>query len=112
MDQLEYVVLKRQSTFDYLKRAHHGSLYWLNVVKITKRDILQYHTRHPHDPIVWAKRIEELFLLGLSMGKLLELPNGPMIVRAFAQLMEEHEHFLTHGMVRQACNPHLTSVCL
>eukprot|EP00743_Colponemidia_sp_Colp-15_P004484 GILK01004835.1.p1 GENE.GILK01004835.1~~GILK01004835.1.p1 ORF type:complete len:272 (-),score=32.19 GILK01004835.1:127-942(-) len=85
--QIEYVVLKRQKNFDYIRRVHEGRVHWLNVVLITQEDITKIH-----DPNVLAKRAEQWFYLGVSLAKILDLPNGAYTVRAFSQLLEEYEY--------------------
>lgn len=40
------------------------------------------------------KRIRRWFMLGLSLGRLLELCEGATLVRALCQLVEEYEHFI------------------
>jgi len=87
-ETIEYVVTKRQSNFDYIKRVHQGKVHWLNVIQIDKSSILKYYS-----PIKLHKRVERWFLLGLSAGKLLDFPNGSLVVRALAQLLEEYEHY-------------------
>jgi hypothetical protein len=94
MDELEHMVLKRQSTLDYLKRCHMGSTHWLNIIKLSRADIVQHH-----DPRTLELRSEQWFLLGLSCGRILELPAGHLAVRACAQLFEEYDYFISHGMV-------------
>lgn len=97
MEQIEYIVLKRQNTLDYLKRTHQGRVYWLNVIRLSREDIESFYA-----PAELERRAEQLFILGLSVGRLLELSQGALVVRALAQLMEEYEYFVSHGMVSGA----------
>ena len=97
MEKIEYIVVKRQSTLDYLKRVHQGSVHWLNVITLSRSDINEFHEK-----TFLVKRSEQWFFLALSLCRLLELPNGPVIVRACVQLLEEFEYFSTHSMVSEA----------
>jgi len=100
-ETLEYVVTKRQKNFDYIKRAHQGKVHWLNVIKLSKSQILKYYT-----PVKLQKRVERWFILGLSVGKFLELSSGALAVRSLTLLLEEYEHYISHGKPpKRACPP-------
>lgn len=90
-EQVEYVVTKRQQNWDYLKRTHQGKVHWLNVVKLSKKNILEFFP-----PEKLQKRVRRWFILGLSLGRLLELNDGATLVRALCQLLEEYEHHISH----------------
>jgi len=79
VDFIEHLVRKRIESWKYLKRAHEGSVFWMNVVFLTKEDISNYYT----DPKVLQKRAEEWFCLGI--------PNGAPILTAISQLWDEYE---------------------
>jgi len=87
--QIEHIVMRRQQNWDYIKRAHQGKVHWLNVIKLSKASIV---ANFPQEKL--QKRIRRWFLLGLSLGRLLELGDGPPLVRALAQLVEEYEHYI------------------
>ena len=86
---IDYVVTRRQQNWDYLKRAHQGEVHWLNVLHLSKSVI---NKSIPTEKLV--KRIRRWFLLGLSLGRLLELSEGATLVCALTQLIEEYEHFI------------------
>jgi hypothetical protein len=88
---VEHIVTKRQKNLAYLKRAHQGKVHWLNVVKLSPEHITQLL-----GPEKVQKRVTRWFALGLSAGKLLELPSGHTAVRALSQLMEEYEYHISH----------------
>jgi hypothetical protein len=88
-ESVEYVVQKRQTSFDYFKRVQSGKAYWLNVVRISPANLVKHYPKEKLD-----KRIHRWFVLGLSAGKLLELPTGAEVVRGLCQLLEEYEHHI------------------
>ncbi len=92
-ETIEYIVTKRTANFDYIKRAHQGKVYWFNTVQLSKPLINRGFASHK----LLNKRSERWFTLGLSLAKLLEFPNGALLVRAMAQLIEEYEHFNDHN---------------
>lgn len=95
---VEHIVSKRRSNFDYIKRAHQGKVHWLNVLRLTKSMI----TRNlPQEKL--QKRTRRWFMLGLSVGRLVNLEAAHVVV-ALAQLLEEYEHFTHHsgGSYRKA----------
>lgn len=61
----------------------------LNVMKLSKASIV---ANFPVEKM--NKRIRRWFMLGLSLGRLLELSEGATLVRALCQLIEEYEHFI------------------
>lgn len=71
-----------------LQKVHNGGCYWLNVVHFSEADLEKYV-----NTTVSKQRSEAFFMLGLSVSKLLDLPSGIPVVRAFSQLMEEWEYF-------------------
>eukprot|EP00457_Paulinella_chromatophora_P012977 gb/GEZN01013236.1/.p1 GENE.gb/GEZN01013236.1/~~gb/GEZN01013236.1/.p1 ORF type:complete len:308 (-),score=56.90 gb/GEZN01013236.1/:103-978(-) len=99
-ETLEYVVTKRQQTFNYLKRAHQGQVYWLNTVKLSRSDITRFY-----DPATLQKRRQRWVLLGLSLGKLLDIASGVQVVRALSQLLEELDYFVGNPKARCMVSP-------
>lgn len=87
---VEAIVSRRLRNFDYVKRSLQGEVYWLNCIKITKDEIRKFfaETSKP-------KRAEDWFVLGISLGWLLqtELENFP---KALMQLWAEWE-FISSG---------------
>lgn len=58
--QVQALVLKRQKNLDYLKRVHEGKVHWLNVIKLSRSQILKFFT-----PEQLQKRVSRYFLLGI-----------------------------------------------
>mmetsp|Transcript_3961 Transcript_3961/g.6197 ORF Transcript_3961/g.6197 Transcript_3961/m.6197 type:complete len:259 (+) Transcript_3961:63-839(+) len=85
--RLETLIEKRKNNFLYLKRVHNGGCFWLNSVLTEHRD-LNLHIFEKVQPM----RAVMYYYLGLSISKLLDLQPGPVIIRAFAQLLEEWEY--------------------
>lgn len=50
--------------------------------------------RHYVQQVVPKQRAEAFFKLGLGLGRIVHLPKGLPIVRAFSQLMEEWEYYI------------------
>jgi hypothetical protein len=86
---IDYVVARRQQSWNYIKRAHMGEVHWLNVLHLSKALIMK-----SMPPEKLTKRTRRWFMLGLSFGRLLELSEGATLVRALSQLVEEYEHFI------------------
>jgi len=90
VDFIEHLVRKRIESWKYLKRVHEGSIYWMNVVFLTKEDIANYYI----DPKVLQKRAEEWFCLGISLANIFNLANisnGAPFLTAISQLWDEYE---------------------
>jgi hypothetical protein len=87
---VEYIILKRQKNLDYVKRVHEGKVFWLNLVRISKANILNYYS-----PDVLQERALGWLILGLSCSKLLEMADSTCVVRALYQLLEEYEYFMS-----------------
>lgn len=90
-ETVEFIVTKRKSNFDYIKRTHQGKVHWLNVVRLNKANITRFFS-----PEKLQKRVARWYMLGVSAGRLLSLPEGSYVVRAMCQLFEEYEHFCAH----------------
>lgn len=116
-EDIAYIVSRRRQSFDYLKKAHQGRIYFLNVLKLNKIQILQYFSTEK-----LQKRLRRWSLLGFSFARILEHhsggggnnPNmayndnnnnnsnnnsgsvvqGPALVRAMAQCVEEYEYYI------------------
>lgn len=87
---LPELVARRQSVFSYLKRSLTGEAHWLNVVRLSEREVEVAVSSI--DGI--TSRTNQWFCLGLSLGKLLDHPRGSMVARATAQLLLEYGHHI------------------
>lgn len=45
LNKVEYIVTKRVANLNYIRKVHEGDVYWLNVVKLSKDDIINFY--HP-----------------------------------------------------------------
>lgn len=86
LGMVEYIVNKRHSNFEYLKKIHEGGAFWLNCVQIAQEDILKFYGNSTQP------RAEKFFILGTSVAPLLHLQNGSQYIRALAQLIEEYDY--------------------
>jgi hypothetical protein len=86
--RLEALIRKRKANLIYLKKIHIGDTYWLNSCLISKDDIINYGNSE-----VSKQKLESYFILGLSIAKILTIPNGFALIRAFSQLIEEWEYY-------------------
>eukprot|EP01083_Nonionella_stella_P175295 610071_1 len=85
------LVRKREKTLQYIKKGHRGNHHWLNTAKLTTEMI---HKRKD------KKTIEQWFVLGMSLGSLLDFSHGSQIVRSFLQLMEEFDYFMSNNSAK------------
>eukprot|EP01083_Nonionella_stella_P136127 414069_1 len=85
------LVRKREKTLQYIKKGHRGNHHWLNTAKLTTEMI---HKRKE------KKTIEQWFVLGMSLGSLLDFSHGSQIVRSFLQLMEEFDYFMSNNSAK------------
>jgi len=87
--RIESLVIKRQQNISYLRRFHHGGVFWLNCILLKA-------------PITTSvRRTVMYYYLGMSASNLLvqEGMKGFHFVYAFTQLMEEWEyHFSSPTM--------------
>eukprot|EP00741_Cyanophora_paradoxa_P007066 tig00001086_g6837.t1 len=92
MGFIEYLVSKRVTNFSYLKKFfEERGVPWLNCIVMPDAELDTIcKPAAPGDKI--AKRTEQLFYLGMSVGPLLPLLNGDPFVRAMAQLIEEFDY--------------------
>ncbi|KKK24255.1 hypothetical protein AOCH_001544 [Aspergillus ochraceoroseus] len=82
---------KRISTFDYLRKAHEGRIYWFNTVHFSRADI----SRIPYfDSRKLSRRAINYLLLGLSLPPILDVSATPAeYLRALNALLMEFEAF-------------------
>jgi hypothetical protein len=92
LDSLDYVLPRRQKELDYIKRVHTGAVHWLNTIKLDKQLIMQLF-----QPQKLVKRTQRWLVLGLSLGRILELSNLSIIARAVLQLIDEYEYYCSHA---------------
>ena len=86
MIKLKEIIARRQATFDYIKRSLSNNINYLNICKLTDEDIIKSSNQ---------LKCEQIFMLGYSLGKLMECSNGALSVQAYAQLMEEYEYYIS-----------------
>lgn len=93
--ELERLVVRRQTSLDYLKRCHARSVQFLNVARLVRgRDERgEEQARAEADAEAAARWIA----LGLSVARIARMPAGEDVVRACAQLREEFAHFVGRG---------------
>jgi hypothetical protein len=53
-ENFEELARRRIENWRYLKRAHEGSLHWMNIVALTREDIVAFYA----DPKLLQKRYE------------------------------------------------------
>jgi hypothetical protein len=99
LENLDYFIPRRQKELDYIKRVHSGSVHWLNTIKLTKQLIL---TLFDNNKLI--KRTHRWFILGLSLGRILELTNVNAIARGLLQLIEEYEYYCNHSNLTSTIN--------
>lgn len=56
--------------------------------------------------------IRRWFLLGVSLGRLLELADGATLVRALSQLLEEYEHYIAHEVRKTTISLKKNAACV
>lgn len=84
--QCEALVKRRHNNYDYVERAFCGSVFWMNSVKMTGDEILALQE---HSAL--CVQTEQLFILCLSMAKLLDMGNLGNFIKALQQLFEEFQ---------------------
>jgi hypothetical protein len=88
--KLQGLVAKRLANFKYLKMMHEGGHYWLNTVEMSSDFIHNYISSQ-----VPSARTINYFYLGLGMAKVLRADPGYATTKAFMQLMEEYDYFIS-----------------
>ncbi|KJE89343.1 hypothetical protein CAOG_00835 [Capsaspora owczarzaki ATCC 30864] len=86
---IEELAKRRIENLAYLHKAHEGKVLWFNVVHVMRPDLAVLYANEKH-----RDRAKSFFHLGLSLGVVLQLPNGQQFVRAVAQLFEEFRYQL------------------
>eukprot|EP01102_Stenamoeba_stenopodia_P014568 TRINITY_DN4854_c0_g1_i2.p1 TRINITY_DN4854_c0_g1~~TRINITY_DN4854_c0_g1_i2.p1 ORF type:complete len:248 (+),score=45.33 TRINITY_DN4854_c0_g1_i2:28-744(+) len=83
---VESIVSRRLRNFDYVKRSIQGEVYWLNCIKVTKDEIKKFFSETSK-----PKRAEDWFVLGISLGWLLQA-EAEIFLKALQQLWAEWEY--------------------
>lgn len=97
LQQLEAMVEKRTANFGYMRRIHAGGAFWLNCVLISPDELQSYVKKN-----VPEQRTIQYFYLAISLGKLLDMSDGPVFIRALGQLIEEFEYHFNISAIRLA----------
>mmetsp|Transcript_3931 Transcript_3931/g.6027 ORF Transcript_3931/g.6027 Transcript_3931/m.6027 type:complete len:275 (-) Transcript_3931:81-905(-) len=96
MNLVEYLVRKRTSNFAYIKRFHEDrSVAWMNTTLMADIEIDMYFRSQGEK---MSKRLEQWFVLGVSMAPLLQQPNGSFYIRALSQLIEEFDYYCANAV--------------
>ncbi|GAB5361499.1 hypothetical protein AAMO2058_000718300 [Amorphochlora amoebiformis] len=90
-DHLEQVILKRKADISYLRRVHEGNVHWMNIAKLTKEQICN------RNKDTLKLRCQRWFLLGLSIGRLLEQPNSTVLLQSMMQLIQEFDYYVHYA---------------
>jgi hypothetical protein len=88
---VEELVAKRLHNFDYIKRAHQGSVHWMNTVLLSKEDIINFYGKEKKE--VLQKRAEQWFYVGISLAPILTLSSGTPYVVALSTFWDEFEQW-------------------
>ncbi|KAI9598094.1 hypothetical protein BDF19DRAFT_433447 [Syncephalis fuscata] len=91
---LRELVHKRIATFIYFKRLYEGRSFYLNTITITP-ELLLASNQHANDDITPSKRAYMFYILGISMGPLLDLTNSTYYAKALHTLAQEYDTFAT-----------------
>lgn len=93
-DQVVAMIRKRVATFAYLRRAHEGRVHYFNTAILTKEDLASIS----EGPKV-KKRTHHWFVLGVSLGGLLEIDNPIDYIRGLVLLVQEYEYYTAKGFI-------------
>ncbi len=93
--RLETLIDKRINNFLYLKKIHEGGCYWLNCVLFEKNDLNNCIQLKCPD-----NRSLTYYYLGLSVSSLLDITDGPPVIKALSQLMEEWEYAFSNAAIQ------------
>ena len=44
LDEIKQIVESRDVNWSYIKRIHEGITFWMNVIHVTKYDLVMYYT--------------------------------------------------------------------
>ncbi|KAJ8659971.1 hypothetical protein O0I10_004197 [Lichtheimia ornata] len=85
-EYLTELVSKRVATIKYLRRAHEGSTHWFNTILLTKSDLSAFYPN-----VKMQRRTCNFYVLGVSLGTILDITNTGDYVKALSQLVAEFE---------------------
>ncbi|KAI8368184.1 uncharacterized protein BYT42DRAFT_121021 [Radiomyces spectabilis] len=85
-EYLYELISKRVATITYLRRAHGGNTYWFNTILLTKDDL---DNLYPNAKMI--RRTCNFYMLGVSLGTILEITNTWDYLKALHQLLNEFE---------------------
>ncbi|KAI8055363.1 hypothetical protein BDF22DRAFT_676760 [Syncephalis plumigaleata] len=91
---LRELVHKRIATLIYFKRLYEGRSFYLNTMIITP-ELLHTNSPYVNDDIAPGKRAYMFYVLGTSLGPLLELTNSTYYAKALYTLVQEYDTFST-----------------
>ncbi|KAG2220602.1 hypothetical protein INT45_002624 [Circinella minor] len=86
-EYLSELVSKRVATIRYLRRAHEGNTHWFNTILLTKGDLSSIYPN-----IKMQRRSCNFYMLGVSLGTILDIMNTADYVKALGQLLNEYEY--------------------
>ena len=78
--QLEFMVSKRKSNFEYLRKVHTGNVFWLNIFQFSKDYMKKYSKSVPFE------RIIGFYNLGLGVANVIKLEPGAPLVKGISQV--------------------------
>ncbi|ORX96485.1 hypothetical protein K493DRAFT_314495 [Basidiobolus meristosporus CBS 931.73] len=92
LEALRDLIHKRISTFAYLQRVHNGGAHYFNTILLSEEDLSRFYNNKR-----LRKRSQKIFILGTSLGPILEITTTPDYVKALHQIIHEYEHFVSDG---------------
>ncbi|KAI9254474.1 hypothetical protein BDA99DRAFT_518500 [Phascolomyces articulosus] len=88
-EYLSELVSKRVATIKYLRRAHEGNTHWFNTILLTKNDLSSIYPN-----MKMQRRSCNFYMLGVSLGTILDIMNTSDYVKALGQLLNEYEYHI------------------
>ena len=104
--ELERVVVRRQTSLDYLKRCHTKSMHFLNVARLVggvdeRKGPAAARAAEAEDAALASRWVA----LGMSVAQIAQMASGEEVVRACAQLREEYLYYAGKDGVSSAPPP-------
>jgi len=92
-EEVKQLVDSRDVNWNYIKRIHEGVTFWMNVVHITRNDLIYYYTKKLK-PADIQKRSRKWFCMGISLSNLLSnVENLDSYIKKLEQFWNEFETF-------------------
>eukprot|EP01091_Cochliopodium_minus_P006384 TRINITY_DN16278_c0_g1_i1.p1 TRINITY_DN16278_c0_g1~~TRINITY_DN16278_c0_g1_i1.p1 ORF type:complete len:250 (+),score=43.00 TRINITY_DN16278_c0_g1_i1:12-761(+) len=92
-EEAKLLIESRYVNWGYIKRVHEGITFWMNIIHITKNDLVEYYTRKIKSMDL-QKRCKKWYCLGISLSNLLILnENLESYLKKLDQLFGEFENF-------------------